>query len=82
MGIKVHSSAKSWAAVTPSDSTLVTCNALYIGTAGNVAIAPSAGGAATTFVGLPAGSYLLVDLREGRVMSTNTTATNIVALSW
>lgn len=66
------------AAVTPSDSTPVNCRALYIGVAGNVAVVPARGGSAVTFVGVQAGTTLPVQC--SKVMSTNTTATNIVAL--
>ena len=82
MGTKVFSSAVNFNAVTPSDSTIVTCMALYIGGSGNIAIAPSQAGSAVTFSNVGAGTILPVSLKEGRVMSTNTTATNIVALSW
>jgi hypothetical protein len=56
------------------------CRALYIGGAGDVAVVPSghALSAPVTFVGMLAGSYLLVSCAY--VMSTGTTATNIVAL--
>ena len=82
MGTKVFASANNFTAVTPSDSTLVTCKSLYVGTGGNVAIAPSASGSAVVFVGVPSGAYLNVELKNGRVMSTSTTATDIVNLSW
>ena len=66
-------------AVTPSDATELRFKALYIGGAGNVAIIAKDDTAAVTFTGVTAGSILPV---EGtKVMSTNTTATAIVALS-
>ena len=72
------STASNGAAVTPSDSTeLAGVRALYVGVAGNVAVV-MAGGASLTFVGAAAGSIL--PLRVTKVMSTNTTATNIIAL--
>lgn len=52
-------------------------DALYTGTAGNVAVVTT-GGIAVTFVAVPAGAILRVQGR--RVNSTNTTASNIVAL--
>jgi hypothetical protein len=67
-------------AVTPSDTTVLDCRALFVGGAGNVAIAtrdrPTA--TAVTFTGVLAGSILPV--AAYKVMATNTTATNIVAL--
>ena len=67
------------AAVTASDSTdLNGCRAVYVGGAGNVALRLTGNTTAVTYVGVTAGSYLvgLID----RVMATNTTATNIVAV--
>lgn len=66
-------------AVTPNNSTDLTenCRALYIGTAGNVALI-TAKGTTLTFVGLQAGQTLSV--RASRVLSTGTTAGSIIAL--
>lgn len=81
--MKVYSSARSEEALTASDSTLVTCNALYVGTGGNITInRAETGGTSVTYVAVPTGSYLLVDLKNGRVMSTNTTASDLVAVTW
>ncbi len=66
------------AAVTPSDATVVNARALYIGGAGNVAIKTDAAATAVTFIAPPVGTVLKV--QSYIVMSTNTTATNIVAL--
>lgn len=65
-------------AVTPSNSTVVACRALYIGGAGNVAVTTEAGGTAVTFTAPPVGS--IIPVAAYNVMSTNTTATLIVAL--
>lgn len=72
--------ASSAVAVTPHDTTeLVTVSrALFVGGAGNIS-ALMADGVACTFTGVAAGSVLPIRVR--RVNSTNTTATNIVALS-
>ena len=73
--------AAQFAAVTPSDSTnlTATARALYVGGGGNVAIVGTDPNAtAVTFVGVLAGTIL--PTRCIRVNSTNTTATNIVAL--
>lgn len=68
-------------AVTPSDTTLVTCRALYIGGAGNVAVKTTAAAAAVTFTAPPVGTLLPIMIDGGQVMSTNTTATLILALT-
>jgi hypothetical protein len=65
------------AAVTPNDSTVVNANALYIGTTGNVALVVREGDAAVTFTAVPVG---VLHVNAYKVMSTNTTASNIVAL--
>lgn len=65
------------AAVTPSDSTALNFRSLYIGTGGNVAITDKVGNV-TTFSNVLGGSILPV--QGTKVMATNTTASNIVAL--
>ncbi len=69
--------AEKYVAVTPSDSTVYACRALYIGTTGNVALRQESGATAVTFVGVPVG---ILPVGAYNVMSTNTTASNIVAL--
>lgn len=70
----------SAAAVTPSDTTLINCRAIYIGGAGNLAINTSAsGGTTVTLTAPPVGSLLPIELNQGRIMAA-TTATLIVAL--
>lgn len=76
--LTIRASATSSVAVVASDSTEVTCKALYIGGAGNVVIKHTAGGTAVTYPGLSAGATLNVTLTAGRVMAA-TTATGIVA---
>ena len=65
-------------AVTKSDSTVVSFVALYVGGAGNVAVIMAGDSAAVTFVGVPAGTFLPIQVKK--VMSTNTTATSILGL--
>lgn len=67
----------TWVAVTKSDSTvLVGVRAIYVGTAGNLAV--KAGTQTTvTFVGVPAGT--LLPISPDYVMAA-TTAADIVAL--
>lgn len=73
------SPAKSAAAVTPSDSADLTngvCRSLYIGTTGNLAVLMS-DGSSVSFVAAPNGVF---PIKVKRVLSTGTTATDIVAL--
>jgi hypothetical protein len=68
-------------AVTPSDTLDLpagTCRALWVGGDGDVAVIADRDSSAVTIKGALAGTILPV--RTRRVMSTNTTATNIVAL--
>ena len=71
--------AEDASAVTTSDSTNLTntARALYVGTAGNIALV-TVGGNVITFTNVQSGTILPV--RTTRVNATNTTATNIVAL--
>lgn len=69
--------AVKYAAVTPNDATIVGARALYIGTTGNVALKADANATAVTFSNVPVGIF---SVGAYIVMSTNTTASNIVAL--
>lgn len=73
-----YSPALSAVAVTKSDTTLVNCRALYVGGAGDVAIIGYDDTVAVTLSAVPAGTLLPIACQK--VMSTNTTATLIVAL--
>jgi hypothetical protein len=67
--------------VTPSDSVDLDpspAQALWVGGVGNVAVICEGQGGAITFVAVAAGTLLPVNVK--RVMSTNTTSANIVAL--
>ena len=64
-------------AVTPSNSTLINCVALYVGTTGNVVIDTIAN-TNVTFSNVPSGTTLWIKATR---VKTATTATNIVALS-
>lgn len=66
-------------AVTPSDTTLINCRAIYVGGAGNVTVTPK-GGTAVTFTAPPVGSILPMAL-DGGVINAATTATLLVALA-
>ena len=66
------------ATVTPSDTTqLGGVRGLFVGGAGNINLETEAG-TTLVFTGVTAGSIL--PIRVKRVLSTSTTATNIVAL--
>ena len=71
-------------AVTKSDSTVVAARALYVGGAGDVAVLMEGDGltggtgTAVTFSAVPAGTFMPISVNK--VMSTDTTATLIVAL--
>lgn len=65
-------------AVTPSDTVnLANPSVIYVGVGGTVRVL-TAQGEDTTFVGVPAG--FVVPVQVLRVYSTNTTATNMVAI--
>lgn len=66
-------------AVTKNDSTVLpVTRALWVGGVGDVAVVFEDGGSAVTLSSVPAGT--LLPIRVTKVMSTNTTATNMVAL--
>ena len=73
-------SAYNGVAVTPTNGAKIpVTRALYIGGAGDVAVVFAGGGSTpVTLAGAAAGTKLMVQVNE--VRSTNTTATNIVAL--
>lgn len=66
------------AAVTKSDSTIVDCEGFFVGVGGDVAIVPKRGGDAVTLKGCATGTYYPIACQK--IMSTNTSATDIVAL--
>jgi len=71
--------AHSALAVTKSDATLIpTTRALYVGGTGDVVVTMAEDENVVTFVGVPAGSILPIQVIK--VMAA-TTATNIVALN-
>lgn len=69
--------ADSYAAVTPSDSTVVGARSLWVGGAGDVTVKATAASSAITFSAVPAGT--LLPIYAYHVMAA-TTATLIVAL--
>ena len=77
MTMRVDTICSDAEAVTPSNSTFLNANGLYVGTTGNVAVV-TAGGTTVTFTTVPAGFF--IPLRIVQVRATGTTASNIVAL--
>lgn len=77
---KEVSSAYNFVAVTPSNTVDLPspCRALYVGVGGDVAVVPLDGSAAVVFKNASNGQFLPIQAR--RVNSTDTDATNIVAL--
>jgi hypothetical protein len=69
--------AVKYGAVTPNDTTVVGATALYIGVTGDVALKAGPNDTAVTFKSVPVGT---LSVSAWIVMSTGTTATNIVAL--
>jgi hypothetical protein len=67
------------AAVTPSDTGPNAFTGLYIGGAGNVAVVMAGNTASVTFVGVPAGLFMPIQVSQ--VLSTGTTASSILGLS-
>lgn len=65
-------------AVTPSDSALIGCSALYVGTTGNIAIVAEGDTAAVVLTTVPAGA--IIPIACAQVLLTGTTAANIVAI--
>ncbi|MCJ9691610.1 hypothetical protein MOV76_08165 [Rhizobium sp. PRIMUS64] len=66
------------AVVTPNDTAIVNARALYVGTAGDVSIAPRRDMDPVIFKNVPAGTILPV--HAAIVALTGTTASNIIAL--
>lgn len=67
--------------ITPSDSTDLSSlgiRGLWVGGAGNIAVVAGNDAAAVTLVGVPAGT--LIPIKPKKIMSTNTTATDIVGI--
>lgn len=70
----------SFKAVTPSDSTLINCRAIYVGGAGDLTISPDATTAGVVVKAPPVGTVLPIELSGGRVMAA-TTASQLLALA-
>ena len=66
-------------AITPSDTALVNCRAIYVGGAGDVAIKLTLGGTTVTFKAPPVGTILPIGLDQG-IVAAATTATLLIGL--
>lgn len=68
----------SFAAVTPSNTTLINCRAIFAAGAGTIVVAPSVNGTQVTFTVI-AGQVLPIELNQG-IIAAASTATGIVVL--
>lgn len=68
-------------AVTPSDTAQISCRGIYVGGTGNVAVKTTPTATAVTFTAPVLGTIIPVALENGFIMSTNTTATLLIALA-
>jgi hypothetical protein len=82
MGMKVFASARNFVAATASDTTAVSCKAIYVGTTGNITLSAGDGTTTVLFTGVPGGSFLPIELQSGRIMATGTSAGALVTLNW
>ena len=71
-------SGQSWEAVTPSDTENVAIGQLYIGGGGDVAVLAEGATSPETFVNVPDGSFMPLNIVG--VYATGTTATDILIL--
>lgn len=76
----VPSTYSSFAAVTPSDSTLINCRAIYVGGTGTLVLSVDGTTAGVTLSSIPAGTLLPISLNAGRIMAASS-ATLVVALA-
>ncbi len=74
MSVSEYIATKAFA-ITKSDTASNVCTYIYVGGAGNVAVVTEAGDT-VTYNSVAAGSFLWV--RTSKVLSTNTTATNMI----
>ena len=77
----VAASARNGTAITPSDTTLVTCGGIYIGATGDLAIQFQDGFPTVTFVGVLQGTFMPLSLSNGHVMAA-TTASSLIGVDW
>lgn len=77
----LDSPVKSGAAITPHDTNELSfvTRAIYVGGAGNIVVLLADDSSTVTFTGVQAGQ--LLPIRAKKVLSTNTTATSLLALN-
>lgn len=75
MAIDRNGIASDAFSITPSDATTQRASAVYVGSAGNVAV-KTEDGTTLTFSGAQAGTILPV--KTNQILATGTTATNLV----
>jgi hypothetical protein len=81
LGMAQYATAK---AVVPSDTVQISCRGIYVGGAGNVTVTPgpaNSPGTPVTFTAPPVGFIIPIELNQGFINSTGTTATLLVALA-
>lgn len=76
---KVTAGTDAFAAITPSDTTVLSgLRGVYVGGAGDVTVISGDGGTTVTFKAVPVGTILPIS--PSKVKATGTTATLLVAL--
>lgn len=70
----------TFTAITKSDTTQISCRAIYVGGAGNITISQDGVTAGVVITAPPVGSIIPIQLDCGRILAA-TTATALVALA-
>lgn len=85
--MKIQESYINFTTVTNSDEDTVNCKGIYIGSVPaegdhDIALSQSVDGTVVLFKNVTAGEILPIELKNGRIMDTDTTASDIVLLDW
>jgi hypothetical protein len=85
--MKIQKSYINFTSVSVSDEDLVNCKAIYIGSVPaegdkDISLSQSDTLQHIIFKNVAAGSILPIELKNGRIMDTDTTASDIVLLDW
>lgn len=86
--MKIQESYINFTAVTPSDTDPVNCKGIYIGTIPDlgdhdIALSQSVDAVSgVLFKNVTAGQILPIELKNGRILDTDTNVSNIVLLDW
>lgn len=68
-------------AITASDSTDISCGAVYVGGTGTIIVKHHATDTAVTYTALPVGTILPIRITNGRIMAASS-ASNLVGMEW